>query len=159
MDSVDDEPSLARFHRRLASFGREIRFDLRGVGMSDPVSLSEPPTLEQWVRDAIAVLDAVGSEHAVVFAPGNSSPHALLLAATFPARVSHLILINGTARIARAEDYPAGVPERLLEGFVEANMQPGTSSDGFDFLTLAAPSVVANDAFRDWWVKAGHRGA
>ncbi len=30
IDSMDEEPSLARFHRRFASFGRLIRLDLRG---------------------------------------------------------------------------------------------------------------------------------
>ncbi len=60
IDSMHEEPALARFQQRLASFSRLIRFDIRGVGMSDPVVASEPPTLEQWAEDAIAVLDAVG---------------------------------------------------------------------------------------------------
>lgn len=34
IDSIDDEPSLYRFHRRLASFSRVIRLDHRGVGLS-----------------------------------------------------------------------------------------------------------------------------
>jgi DNA-binding CsgD family transcriptional regulator len=50
IDSMNDEPSLTRFHDRLASFSRLIRFDLRGVGMSDPAVPSSPPTLEQWIR-------------------------------------------------------------------------------------------------------------
>src|SRR5262249_61904656 len=44
IDSVDEEPSLARFHRRVASFSRLLRFDRRGVGLSDPASPSNPPT-------------------------------------------------------------------------------------------------------------------
>ena len=39
-----------------------IRMDLRGVGLSDPMDPSVPPSLEQWVGDALAVLDAAGSE-------------------------------------------------------------------------------------------------
>ena len=58
IDSMHEEPSLARFNDRLASFSRLIRFDIRGVGMSDAFAPSSPPTLEQWVEDAVAVLDS-----------------------------------------------------------------------------------------------------
>src|SRR2546430_5094636 len=64
IDSIDEEPGFARFHRDLASFSRLIRMDLRGVGLSDPIDPSVPPSLEQWVGDALAVLDAAGSERA-----------------------------------------------------------------------------------------------
>jgi hypothetical protein len=52
IDSIDEEPGFARFHRDLASFSRLIRMDLRGVGLSDPINPSVPPSLEQWVGDA-----------------------------------------------------------------------------------------------------------
>src|ERR1700704_2981636 len=48
IDSIDDEPGFARFHRDLASFSRLIRMDLRGVGLSDPIDPSVPPSLAQW---------------------------------------------------------------------------------------------------------------
>src|SRR6186997_1856380 len=67
IESIEEEPGLARFHRRLASFGRLIRFDRRGVGVSDPIASMETPTLQHWVDDAVAVLDAAGSERAAVF--------------------------------------------------------------------------------------------
>ncbi len=73
IDSMDEEPSLARFHARLASFRRLIRFDLRGVGLSDSVATSSPPTLEQWMHDALAVMDDAGSQRAAVFAPQNAA--------------------------------------------------------------------------------------
>src|SRR6516225_4729204 len=38
IDSGDDEPSFARFQRRLASFSSITRFNARGMGLSDPVS-------------------------------------------------------------------------------------------------------------------------
>src|SRR6202795_457727 len=84
VDTMGDEPRLARSMARLNSFGRLIRFDRRGIGLSDPVSPTAPPTLEQWVEDAIAVLDAVGSERAVVVAACEMTPVGLLLAATHP---------------------------------------------------------------------------
>jgi pimeloyl-ACP methyl ester carboxylesterase len=45
--------------RRFASYGRLICFDLRGVGLSDPVE--DLPPLEEWMDDVRAVMDAVGS--------------------------------------------------------------------------------------------------
>jgi class 3 adenylate cyclase len=158
IDSMDEEPSLARFHRRLASFGRLIRLDLRGIGLSDQLSGGQT-SLEGWVEDAVAVLDAVGSRRAAVLAPRDTSLHGILLAATFPERVASLVLINGTARMARAEDYPIGVPQRILDSFLEVNTDPEAVAHGFDFLASAGPSVVQDEAFRAWWVKAGYRGA
>ena len=55
-------PPLARMLERLASFSRVIVLDKRGTGLSDPVPLGRLPTLEEWMDDIRAVLDAVGSE-------------------------------------------------------------------------------------------------
>ena len=51
IDAMWEEPSLAHFLRRLATFGRLLCFDKRGAGASDTVSLAELPTLEQWSDD------------------------------------------------------------------------------------------------------------
>ncbi len=69
IECMDDEPSLARFQRRLSSFGRLLPYDGPGIGLSDRGSPSTPPTLEQRTQAAVAVLDAVGSERAAVVAP------------------------------------------------------------------------------------------
>jgi pimeloyl-ACP methyl ester carboxylesterase len=60
-----EDPHVARFFRRLASFSRVILFDKRGVGVSDRVPAV--PTLEQRMDDVRAVMDAAGSERAVLF--------------------------------------------------------------------------------------------
>ena len=159
IDSMHEERSLARFHNRLASFSRLIRFDLRGVGMSDPVVASSPPTLEQWMGDAVAVMDGAGSAKAAVFAPRDTSLEAILLATSHPDRVSALVIVNGTARFARAPDYPVGIPEPVLERFLQLNMEPDAVERGLDYLGLAGPSVAGDQAFRAWWNRAGNRGA
>lgn len=74
IDCMDDEPSMARFQRRLSAFGRLLRFDGLGIGLSDRGSPSAPPTLEQRAQAAVAVLDAVGSERAAVLAMFLDSP-------------------------------------------------------------------------------------
>jgi class 3 adenylate cyclase/pimeloyl-ACP methyl ester carboxylesterase len=101
-------PELARSLERLASFARLILFDIRGTGQSDPVALSELPTLEQRMDDIEAVLDAVGSERAVVLGVEYGGPSALLFAASHPERVQALVLADATARLAGSDDYPIG---------------------------------------------------
>ena len=54
-----EEPNLAHFLTRLASFSRLILFDKRGTGLSDPIS--DVPTMAQRVDDIRAVMDAAGS--------------------------------------------------------------------------------------------------
>lgn len=71
LDVMWEEPSLARFLHRLASFSRLLCFDKRGTGVSDPVPTAAPPTLEQWMDDVRAVMDAVGSERAALFGHGG----------------------------------------------------------------------------------------
>jgi class 3 adenylate cyclase len=158
VDMMDDEPRLARCMARLGSFARLIRFDRRGIGLSDPVSPSTPPTLEQWVEDAIAVLDAVESERAIVFASAEASSVGLLLAATHPDRVQSVVVVNGFARALVDVDYPEGLPRDALTQFVDWTVAPSDDGDS-DFLLVVAPSVANDPGFRQWWEEAGRRGA
>lgn len=97
----------------IAAFGRVITFDRRGVGLSDPVPLHGMPTLEEWMHDLGAVMDACEIEHASLVTKGSSGAMGLLFAASHPARVSSLVLVNSYARITAADDYPFGIdPER-----------------------------------------------
>jgi class 3 adenylate cyclase len=159
IDSGDDEPSFARFQRRLASFSSITRFNARGMGLSDPVSPASLPTLEQRVLDAVAVMDAIESEKSAVFASAAAVPEALLLAVNHPERVSHLVVVHGFARLSRAPDYPMGVPQRLLDSLTEVMIEPDAVDRGVDVLAMIAPSVTDNEAFRAWWNRAGNRNA
>ncbi len=157
IDSVDDEPSLARFHRRLASVGRLIRFDVRGVGLSERGSVDDPPTSEQWAQDALAVLDAVGAEDPVVIAPFLNSEDGLLLGARHPDRVGRLVLLSSTARVLQGHDYPHGVPDDWWE-FAGIAQDPDAVDLGYDAVAFQGPSVADDDAFRSWWDRAGNLG-
>src|SRR5574342_1265622 len=66
LDYFWQEPTFARFLRRLASFARLILFDKRGTGLSDRVPLNELPTLEQRMDDVRAVMEATGCDRAVL---------------------------------------------------------------------------------------------
>ncbi len=155
--SIDDEPSMYRFHRRLASFCRVIRFDHRGIGLSSPVNSMDELQPHFWAQDAIAVMDAVGCEQATIFAPSLHAMNGLVLAADYPERVRGLVIVNGSARTLWAPDYPAGVQHRGANPFTTVALQPDAMEQGFDVLRIVAPTVADDDAFRAWWDLAGNR--
>ena len=155
----DDEPHWARFDRRLASFSRLIRFDPSGVGLSDPLVGESGPTIEGWMQDAVAVLDAVGSPRAALFGVSTGGLVAMLLSATYPERVSAQVLMHCSARLAVDVDYPWGIPQHVLDGFVNAVTDPTYRGDPIDDVAMSAPSLAADVAFRAWWKRAGERSA
>jgi class 3 adenylate cyclase len=149
LDVMWDEPTLARYLDRLASFSRVICFDKRGSGVSDPVPLSALPTIEQWMDDARAALDAAGVDCAAVIGDTEGGPMAIMLAASLPERVTALVLINSFARWLRADDYPIGMPPSTVDRLVDRYEQHwGVSAD---ILDLTAPSVAHDRRFRDWY--------
>jgi class 3 adenylate cyclase len=138
-----DWAPFARTIRRLATLGRVISFDLPGNGLSDPVSLDQLPTIEQWMECVRVVMDAAGSERAVLFASGAAGGLAIPFAATHPDRVSGLVLQDSFARLRRADDYPFGLPEAGIETGMRWFLDRwGTGRQ----LELTAPSL-ANDAY------------
>ncbi len=98
-------PALARFHDRLGSFSRLIRFDKRGTGLSDRgVGL---PDFETRMDDVRAVMDAAGSETAALCGYSEGGPMSVLFAATYPERVRALVLYGTYAKRCHPDDdYP-----------------------------------------------------
>jgi pimeloyl-ACP methyl ester carboxylesterase len=129
---------------QLASFGRLVTFDRRGVGLSDPVALESLPTLEQWMDDVGAVMDACGMGQAAVIAKGSGGAVGLLFAASHPERVSALALVNSFARLSRADDYPIGVPVERGDDLLREIYPPAGSAR-----VLAGGSI--DDATVAWW--------
>jgi pimeloyl-ACP methyl ester carboxylesterase len=94
VEALWEEPDLARFLQRLAAAGRLILFDKRGIGLSDRVPEDRLPPLEMRMDDVRAVMDAVGSERAVVMGISEGGPMAMLFAATYPERTIALVLLG-----------------------------------------------------------------
>ena len=94
----------AQLYRRLASISRLLRFDKRGTGMSDRIA--EAATLETRMDDIRAVMDAAGSNRAVLFGTGDGGQLSCLFAATYPERSTALVLFNSGARLTRSPDMP-----------------------------------------------------
>ena len=99
-----ESPAHARFLNRLASISRLIVFDKRGTGMSDRLVGGE--TLEARMDDIRMVMDAAGSERAVLFGLGDGGMLCVLFAATYPDRTSGLVLMHSTPRLIRAPELP-----------------------------------------------------
>lgn len=159
IDSIDDEPSMHRFYRRLSSFSRVIRLDFRGTGLSSNIPSREMLGPRYWAEDALAVLDAVGSRQVSILAPSYAAMTGVLIAADFPDRVRSLVIVNGVARTLRAPDYPIGADPEAAAPFMQDAMELDAVERGMDVLRVVAPSVADDDAFRAWWDLAGNRAA
>ena len=139
-------PPFARFLTRLATFSRLILFDKRGTGLSDRVT--DAATLEERMDDVRAVMDAAGSERAAIFGSSEGGPMALLFAATYPERVSSLILYGSYAKALNGDDYDSGVDASVFEfGMEMMEAEWGRCA----LIDVFSPSVRDDEAFRSWW--------
>ncbi|HUA96641.1 MAG TPA: adenylate/guanylate cyclase domain-containing protein [Acidimicrobiales bacterium] len=142
----DEATTYPEFYRRLASFSRLILFDRRGTGASDPIPSGAFPTWESWAEDAGAVLDAAGSERAVLFGALDAGALAILFAAMHPERVQALIVLNSSARFRWSEDYPIGVAPEAVEMLIA---MVGTSWGSHELAAAVNPAMADDDAFLD----------
>ena len=104
-------PGYTAFLRRLSTFARVVTFDKRGQGLSDRVSGA--PALEQRMDDVRAVMDDIGSQRATLFGFSEGGPMSLLFAATYPERVSKLVLFGSFPKSGHFND-PDAI-ERLVK--------------------------------------------
>jgi pimeloyl-ACP methyl ester carboxylesterase len=66
------------------------------------VSIESLPTIEEWIDDLRAVLDAVGSRRTALLSGTGAAFMTLVFAATYPERTSALVLVDPSARLARS---------------------------------------------------------
>jgi class 3 adenylate cyclase len=144
-----EEPMVARYFNRLASFSRLIMFDRRGSGLSDPVPRA--PTLEEQMDDVVAVMDAAGSERAAVFAQLEGGAMAAMFAATHPERASALVLYEAMPRMSWAPDYDWPPRREEREAYL-ANGGLLTWGDGSRIIALA-PKASSNPRLRQWFAR------
>ncbi|HEY7271482.1 MAG TPA: alpha/beta fold hydrolase [Actinoplanes sp.] len=134
----------AAFLERLGSLGRLIRFDKRGTGMSDRPN--DLPDMETRMHDVQAVMDAAGSDRAVLFGYSEGGPMSILMAAMHPERVEALVLYGTYARRLRADDYPWGyTPDERREYTDRLAVEWSWEAD------MRAMCPSADDAMAEWW--------
>lgn len=106
VDLMWDEPIWRPFLLEIPRFARLILHDRRGLGESS--RNVGAATLETRVEDQLTVLDAVGSERAILAAAGPTGAMYALFCATHPDRVCGYVWNSPRARAAWAPDYPWG---------------------------------------------------
>jgi len=143
-----DEPSFARWLRRLGNFSRVIMFDKRGTGLSDQVS--ELPGMDQRMDDVRAVMDAVGIERAAIFGISEGGSLATLFAASHPERSQALIIYGGFAQFS---DW---MTQEALESLFQYIDKSWGSGEGW---LKFAPTKEGDLAFQQWWGKFERLGA
>jgi pimeloyl-ACP methyl ester carboxylesterase/DNA-binding winged helix-turn-helix (wHTH) protein len=151
-----EEPHFASFLNRLASFSRLILFDKRGTGLSDRVPLNQLPTLEQRMEDVHAVMNAVGSEKAVLIGVSEGGPMCSLFAATYPEKTIAMVMIGSYAKRIKDEEYPWGVSQEDREAFFEYIGREWGKPVGIE---ERAPSLANDEVFRNWWATYLRMGA
>jgi DNA-binding CsgD family transcriptional regulator/pimeloyl-ACP methyl ester carboxylesterase len=90
-------PALRDWFTLLSERVSSVHYDGRGTGLSDRAAIDF--SLDAQVRDLIAVVDHRQLERFALLGAGSGSPAALAYAATFPGRVTHLVLWCGAARM------------------------------------------------------------
>jgi class 3 adenylate cyclase/alpha-beta hydrolase superfamily lysophospholipase len=145
-------PGTISFYDRLASLSRLILFDKRGTGLSDR---HQTPDLDMRADDLRAVLDAVGTDRAVLLGHSEGGQLGVFFAAAHPDRVIALVLYGSGARNAWAPDYPFGMTEEEhLAERVAIESSWGTLEHAERWMAEEAPSFVGDAEVLRWWAKA-----
>ncbi len=154
VEAAWEEPQYAQFLRKLGEFSRVIMFDKRGTGLSDrDVGY---PTLEKRMDDVRAVMDASGSERAVIFGQSEGGCMSCLFAATYPERTLALALFGAFAKRSQSPDYPWAPAREERERWIDLIEDHwGESSDA----DVVAPSRVGDEAFAEWYGTICRRAA
>jgi pimeloyl-ACP methyl ester carboxylesterase len=143
LEHMWEEPRLARFFHGLGSFARLIRFDKRGTGLSDrSVGF---PTMDERIDDIRAVMEAAGSSRAVLMGMSEGGAMSELFAATYPEKVSALVLIGAYSHAASA--VPEYADPTAQEAAILRDWGTGASLPGF------APGLARDEAFKAWWAR------
>jgi pimeloyl-ACP methyl ester carboxylesterase len=155
-------PGYTAFLRRLSTFARVVTFDKRGQGLSDRVS--DAPSLEQRMDDVRAIMDSIGSKQATLFGHSEGCAMSALFAATYPERVSRLILFGGYVR-RRDVNFEEMLQQRVKlwgTGAMMMRVIPSLAADPqavaqfakFERLS-ASPGAVKSFTMLNWQIDVG----
>jgi class 3 adenylate cyclase len=149
IDLMWEEPHLVTFLNRLSSFSRHVWLDFYGTGASDWLAPTDRRVVESNISAMVAVLDDLEWERAAVL--GLTAREGLLLAATHPERTRALVLVNNYPSIRRADDFPEGLADDVIErlrSVLERYPSQGTDA------AFVAPSLAGEERFVRWLGRA-----
>ena len=149
--STWEQPLLVRHVEGLAAIGRVLMLDKRGTGLSDRTRTVQ--SIETTMDDVRAVMDAVGSENAVLWSGGTSTGIVVLFAATYPERCAGIVLFDPRVKGTYSTDYPwAPTEEEWRTQLAGVRAGWGERSYLEDLAREWAPEVADDDDFRNWFV-------
>ena len=143
-EALEQDRVAARFMAGLASLGRLVVFDKRGVGLSDPMTDWERSVQEQWAEDLCAVIEAAGLQRAVVVS-WDPFGIARLAACQRPDLIGSMVLVNPMRST------------RGLAGLLAASDEPTVPTSSAEEMVF--PSRIDDPDFQEWLARAGRSGA
>jgi class 3 adenylate cyclase/pimeloyl-ACP methyl ester carboxylesterase len=150
IEQLWEAPANRRFLERIAAFGRLILFDSRGTGLSDRVL--DAYTVEQEATDALAVLDAAGSERAALFTYAQGGLVGAFLAAHSPERIGALVMYASIARTSWAPDYHWAMKSEEREALSEQTVAAWGQTNPLA-MSLWAPSMAEDPTLVAWFAR------
>jgi class 3 adenylate cyclase len=90
-------------------------------------------------------MDAAGSDRAALFGISEGAPMSVVFAATYPERVSALVLYGSMARILWAPDYRFGLTEREWRQFIESEVEAFLTPGGLEALARSGFPSAGED--------------
>ncbi|MEZ0235699.1 MAG: adenylate/guanylate cyclase domain-containing protein [Actinomycetota bacterium] len=140
-----EDPKLRRLYERLGEFSRLIRFDRRGMGMSDP--LDRLPTFDEQVGDFLTVMDAVGAERPAVMGTTDAGMLALAFVAGHLDRVSAAVAFETAPRLVPSPDDDFGVEPETLARMANASVVIDIDTH----IGIVAPARKDEPGFKSWF--------
>jgi class 3 adenylate cyclase len=98
--------------------------------------------------DIRAVMDAAGSDQAVVMGWSEGGSFAAMFAATYPERARALIAYAAPAKVHASEDFPHGMTDEVANGFLTYIREGWGTGLGAHF---AVPTRAGDAAFCRWF--------
>lgn len=141
-----EDARCRRFLTALSRIGRLILFDRRGVGLSDRVGAI--PSVEATAQDILAVMDAAGSERALLIGASEGGPGCIRFAAETPERLAGLVLYGSLAKGCREKGYPFAMNRRQYDIWLERLI---SEWGGPAEIAFFAPSFVGDRQAETWW--------
>jgi pimeloyl-ACP methyl ester carboxylesterase len=140
-----EDPKFIRLFERLSAFSRLIRFDRRGMGMSE--ILRELPSFDAQVEDFGVVMDAVGSERAALMGTIDAGALAVAFTAAHPERTRALVLFEVPPRFTRSETDDFGVDPEVVSRMAQAIQ----AMDIEGMASIVAPARMSEPGFLSWF--------
>jgi class 3 adenylate cyclase len=136
---------FSSFVHGLAGHARVLLLDCRGIGASDRATGPSTPTIEARMDDIRAVMDAAGSDRACLFGIESGATLCFPFAATFPERVTGVVVFGATAAGTTSEDYPWGWTYEEWEPWL-ARIGDDWGSEAFvrDLVGWVSPSLLTD---------------